>query len=361
MADPIIWLLLGRKLGDNTQILALAEQLGYPYQGKKILARSWELIPHLLHGATLAGIDKTRSSPLRAPWPDLVITAGRRNEPVAHWIRRQSGGHSKLVHIGRPWSALSNWGLIVTTPQYFLPAQDNVVHNRLPLLRMPGDQQRERALALRSRLQDLPPPYTALLVGGDSGRFVFTTSKGRQLGRAVNRLVADCGGSLLLTDSPRTPSASFDALLQEITVEHFCYRWRDGGKDNPYLGYLALAEQLVVTGESMSMLAEASATGKRLHIFDMGDGVTPWWRCLHNYRYKPLSHHFAMRFGPTRMRRDIGKIQQALVDSGQAVWLGQQISEAPVSVPAADEELELSAVRVRGLLASTVEDTNSGN
>ena len=350
MADPIIWLLLGRKMGDNAQITALVEQLGYPFLGKKIAARAWELIPHLLLGATLAGIDKAKSTSLGAPWPDLVISAGRRNEPVAHWIRQQSGGHSKLVHIGRPWSSLSSWDLIVTTPQYFLPAQDNVLHNRLPLHRYSAGQLQEHAAALQPQLGELPPPYTALLVGGDSGRFVFTREKGRRLGRAVNKLVEASGGSLLLTDSPRTKATSFDALQAEISVPHFCYRWRDAGADNPYRGYLALAQQLVVTGESMSMLAEASAMRKPLYIFDMGDGATPWWCCRHNYRYKPLSHHLGMRFGPARMRRDIGRIQHALVDSGQAVWLGQPFDDLPLTQVLPEQELEHSAARVRSLL-----------
>ena len=350
MADPIVWLLLGRKMGDNTQVLALAEQLGFPYQGKKILARSWELIPHLLLGPTLLGINRAQSAPLVPPWPDLVISAGRRNEPVAHWIKRESGGRSILIHIGRPWSALHRWDLIVTTPQYFLPRRDNVVRNRLPLHQLLPEQRGERALALQQRVQELARPYIAVLVGGDSGRFVFTPTKGRQLGTAVNQLALASGGSLLLTDSPRTPRASFDALLQEITVDHYCYRWSDGGGDNPYLGYLALADQLVVTGESMSMLAEASSTGKPLHIFDMGDGDVPWWRCRHNYRYKPLSHHLAMRFGPRRMRRDVGKIQQSLVESGQAVWLGQSGAKPVDALTGNDEELESTARRVRELL-----------
>ena len=41
--------------------------------------------------------------------------------------------------------------------------------------------------------------------------------------------------------------------------------------------YLSLADTLVVTGESMSMMTEASATGKPLYIFDVGDGAARWW------------------------------------------------------------------------------------
>ena len=39
-----------------------------------------------------------------------------------------------------------------------------------------------------------------------------------------------------------------------------------GGTDNPYLAYLALGDQFIVTGESASMLTEACATGKPVHV-----------------------------------------------------------------------------------------------
>ena len=99
----------------------------------------------------------------------------------------------------------------------------------------------------------------------------------------------------------------------------------------------------------MSMLAETSAMKKPLHIFDMGDGERPWWRSLHNYRYKPLSHRFAMRFGPVRMRRDVGRIQQALVGSGRANWLGQAAVNC-VETDGNPSELAHTATRVRQLI-----------
>ena len=110
--------------------------------------------------------------------------------------------------------------------------------------------------------------------------------------------------------------------------------------------------------------------GGTLFIFDLGDGDTDWWRLAHNYRYKPLSHRFAMRFGPQRMRRDVGRIQAALVDSGQAMWLqaeaideaarllngvGEEMeSSAPGAAgpPVAERELQRAAAAVRRLLAA---------
>ena len=94
-AAPTVWCLLGRKAGDNTQVRALAAALGWPAEEKQIFARPTELLVHFQSGPTLAGIDVDASSPLTAPWPDVVISAGRRNEPVARWIRSQSGGRTR--------------------------------------------------------------------------------------------------------------------------------------------------------------------------------------------------------------------------------------------------------------------------
>ncbi|MCB1674841.1 MAG: mitochondrial fission ELM1 family protein [Halioglobus sp.] len=355
-----VWCLLGRKAGDNTQMLALAEELGCGYRQKRIVARRWELLVHLRRTPTLGGIDRAASSVLAPPWPDLVISAGRRNEPVARWLRQQSGGRCRLVHIGRPWAPLADWDLVITTPQYFLPRRPNVLHNTLPLHRLSAVELAPAAARLECAVANLPRPRIALLVGGDSGRFVMTPAKGARLGALADDLARAAGGSLLVSDSARTPQLAGNALQAQLSVPHYCYRWAAGG-DNPYRGILGQADAFVVTGESMSMLGEAVAMGRPLFIFDVGDADGPWWRLPHNYRYKPLSHRLAMRFGPLRMRRDIGNIQSALVACGAASWLEPAIIEraaaairgAPSAAPgppATNNELKAAAQAVRRLV-----------
>lgn len=356
-----VWCLLGKKAGDNTQVLALAEEAGLGFEEKRISARPWELLTHFGPGPTLAGIDQSQSSELQAPWPDLVISAGRRNEPVARWIKQQSGGRTRLVHIGRPWAALSTWDLVVTTPQYFLPRQHNILHNSLPLHRFSDTDMQAARQQWTRHFEHLPRPWIAVLVGGDSGRFVMTTAKGRRLGELCNQLAAATGGSVLATDSPRTPTEAGDALEAQLRMPHVCYRF-GCGDENPYQGLLALADAFVVTGESMSMLGEAAETGRPLYIFDVGDGSAPWWTLAHSYRYKPMSHRLAMRLGPRRMRRDVGNIQNALVAAGHAHWLQpEMISGAAVGLQGsqattrqgrsvAAEELQRAAQAVRQLV-----------
>ena len=110
----------------------------------------------------------------------------------------------------------------------------------------------EAADAWRQRLAHLPRPCTAVLIGGDSGAFVFSGEKGQRLGQLVNSMALHDGGSLLVTDSARTPGSAFEAFQRELSVPAYIHHWTEAGDDNPYLAYLALADQLVVTGESMS-------------------------------------------------------------------------------------------------------------
>src|SRR5262249_11724028 len=135
---PRIWLMLGRKAGDNNMILSLAEALGWPYETRHLVYRRTELLTNLFVGPTLMGLVKEESSPLTPPWPEPVISAGRRNEPLVRWIQREAGGPArvKLVHVGRPWALHECFDLIVTTPQYQLADKPNILQNEAPLHRV---------------------------------------------------------------------------------------------------------------------------------------------------------------------------------------------------------------------------------
>jgi mitochondrial fission protein ELM1 len=354
---PLTWVLTGHKAGDNTQVQALAEALGWPYRTQRLFYRRYELLTNLLRGVTLAGVDRAASSPLQPPWPQLVITAGRRNEPVARWIRRQSGGATRLVHVGRPWAAPRHFDLIVVTPQYCVPPADNVMRVDLPLHGLTRAALDEGTAPWAERFAALPRPWWVALLGGDSGPFVFTADKAVRLAEWLNRSVSASGGSVLVTNSARTPAPAYRAFLQHLQVPASAWHWRAGATDNPYRGYLAVADRLVVTGESISMLAEATVARRPLYIFDLSDcprggpdssaGCPPWWRLAHNFRYKPLTHRLAMRFGPARMKRDISRIQDVLIESGCAVWAGGDW-DAPVR-PVQTDVLPTVASRVRHL------------
>ena len=358
---PNIWLLLGRKAGDNNQVLALAESLDMPFSGKTMDYRATEILSNLLLGPNLLGITSDARRRLVPPWPRLVITAGRRNEPVARWIRKQADHPVRLVHVGRPWADPAEFDLIVTTPQYSLEDRPNIIRFELPLHRINEDRLAEAAAAWEPRLAGLPAPRIALLVGGVSGAFRLDPAKARRLGQAASRLASTVGGSLMITTSARTPEGSARAVREAVEAPNFFYEWSPDAPDNPYLALLALADQFIVTGESMSMLTEACATGRPVHIFDMRDpplremGLPVGARIRERLRrvtaglgYRPLTHRLGQRLAPVRLRRDVGRLHDTLISSGRAVWLG---GEAPATQAPPLSGIGRATDRVRQLLA----------
>ena len=101
-----VWLLLGAKAGDNDQLEAIAaalEELRPVTVARRVLRfHRGELLVTLLQTPSLLGLVPSARTGIEPPWPQLVLTAGRRNEPVARWIQRRSGGRTRLVHVGRP-------------------------------------------------------------------------------------------------------------------------------------------------------------------------------------------------------------------------------------------------------------------
>ena len=335
-----IWLLLGQKAGDNNQVLALGESLGRPFEVRRLRFRPTELWSNVLLGPNVHGIDAASRAGLAPPWPRLVITAGRRNEPVARWIREQADHPVALVHVGRPWAPLDEFDLIVSTPQYRLPERPNILRLELPLHRIAPAALEQAGKEWAPRLEPLPRPRIAVLVGGRSGPYTLSADKAATLGRRASVLAGGLGGSLLVTTSARTPPGAAAALAAELRVPHVMHEWRADQDENPYLGYLALADQFIVTGESMSMLTEACATGKPVHIFDLRDEGLPATaqerlrRLRESLGYRPLTHRLAQRLAPVRMRRDISALHDALIRNGRSVWLGDPLPESkPLPLP----------------------------
>jgi uncharacterized protein len=344
---PLVWILRGAKAGDYAQLQALARAIGWPFVAKQLRFRWFELLLHAWPRPTLGGLARHASDVLAPPWPDVILTAGRRNELVAHWIRRAAGGRPRLVHVGRPWSHPERFDLVISNRQYHLEPAGRVLVNDLPLHEVDTAAFARAAETWRARLADLPRPWTVLLIGGSSGPLVFSVAHARALARQTDALL-DRGGSLLLSTSARTPPRSADALQDALRhAPDFVYRFGDPG-ENPYHALLALGDCFVVTGDSMSMLAETAATGKPVYLYDFADR-RPWWRVASSYRWRPLVHRLSMAIGPRRMRRDVRRIHQRLLCAGQVRRLESPLPAA-VGGTSPQDELHNSAVRVRALL-----------
>ena len=349
---PAIWLIDAYRAGERGQVRALAEALSkaldWPCRRIELEYRSHVVLPHVLGRSSIAGITPTAAGQLAPPWPDLVITCGVRNEPVCRWIREQSGGQSRYLHLGRPWGPLDSFDLVVTTPQYRVPERDNVVNNELTLHAVDGARlaaERERWTA---EFASLPRPLVTVNVGGDSGPYTLGPKAALRLAREASALAAREGGSLLVSTSSRTAPAVADILERSIDVPSRVYRWRRDDPDNPYLGMLAHADSLVVTADSIAMLSEACATGKPVFMFDLG-GMRKEVEVDRDFRWGGFFYGVLMRWFWQRLSRDISLVHRRLAATGRASWLGDDA--ATRATTAGDTDMDRSIAAVRGLFA----------
>jgi len=255
---PRIWVLLGQRRGDNNQLLALAEALETPFETRTLKYRRWWALCLRLFPQRPALVTRSSRDYLQPPWPDVVIGIGRRSVAVARWIKRMSGGRTKLVRVGNPRTSPALYDLVITTPQYPVPRARNVL--KLPLSMDRHSSPPKLTDSERAWLEELPRPHLLVSLGGKTR---YWHLPGAQTVDAVERLAqraAASGGSLIVATSPRTTAEITSSIKHALASRANCRIISDGRVRYPAL--LHDADEHFVTGDSVSMISEAVLTGK---------------------------------------------------------------------------------------------------
>ena len=313
--QPAIWVLTDDRAGYVAQALGVAEALGRPFTVRDVRYTPLAKLPSAVLGASLLGLTGECRAAFTPPWPDLVIAAGRRTAPVARWIKKKSGGRTRIVQIMHPGKKSAADFDLIAVPRHddVLPEGDapNILRITGAPHRMTADRLAAAAEAWSPQFNMLTRPFIAVMVGGATHSQAFPAHLAANLGRRVGELAAQVRGSVLLTTSRRTGAAAEAALLKVIPDPRHVFVWGSGG-DNPYQGYLALADQIVVTGDSVSMCSEACATGKPVHIYAPADMVGAKHARLHRELYDlglamPLDKPSVMLGKPLNAARDVAR------------------------------------------------------
>ncbi len=269
MRQPRIWVLLDDRPGHQTQAIGLADRLDWPFETRKLSFNWLNRLPNPLMGASLLSVDRQGSDPLAPPFPDIVIAMGRRCLPVARWIKSASNGRSKLVHIGRKGvTAADDFALLISCAHFNMPHHPHRLAVTLPPTRVTGERLAGAREEWGSLLADKQVPRIIFLVGGETALHAFPAKHAVDLVARAEAATRALGGSLTVVTSRRT-SPEAVAAMQDAARHAAFHLWNRHQERNPYLGYLAWADGLIVTGESESMLAEAAATGRPMHIAPM--------------------------------------------------------------------------------------------
>lgn len=260
------WVVSDGKPGMQNQCLGLAEAVGLPVVIKRIVVRwPWTWLLPQMWPAPLAALSPTGAL-LSPPWPRLIIGTGRMSVAPTMAVRQASHGATFAVQIQDPNVPPERFDLVVA-PQHDRIAGPNVMKSMGALHRVTPQRLAADAAAFAPALAHLPRPLVAVLVGGNNRSYRFDVPTAQKLGGQLQRLARERGVGLAITVSRRTSPKATEALQRAVHAlpVHF---W-DGTGANPYFGYLGLADAIVVTCDSVSMVSEAASTGKPVYVFDL--------------------------------------------------------------------------------------------
>jgi mitochondrial fission protein ELM1 len=265
-----IWAVSDGRVGIEAQVLGLAEAVARRRPATIVVKRigwrwglgdlPWRLIPPFAL--------KT-DSPIAAPWPDIWIGAGRASLPLSTRVRDLSGGKTFVVQTQDPRGATPCFDLVIP------PTHDGLTGDTvLPIVGAPNRMNAEgfaRDLArFRERIDPLPHPRVAMIVGGKSRSHDLPPDRARRMAAEVAKAVQAVGGSLLLSFTRRTPEAAQRVLSRGLAgVPGWIW---DGEGDNPYFAFLAAADVILVTEDSTNLATDAATTGKPVHVLAMAGG-----------------------------------------------------------------------------------------
>lgn len=284
----LIWVLADDRAGNVNQAIGVAEALAQPFKRLDIGYTKLARLPNIIRGASLMGVDVASRIRLVAPWPDLVISAGRRTAPIARWIKKQSRGHSRICQIMRPDCGESAFDLIAVPAHDQMAIRENIVE-------IPGAPHRVTETRLlieadkwRPQFKGLPAPRFAVIIGGNTRKTVFTRDMADELISKAIKAARAVDGSLMVTTSRRTGPENVALIAERLKASGLTYHLHDwmSQSENPYFGYLALADVVIVTGDSVSMCCEAAAAAGGVYIYAPDGLATERHNRLHRSLYE---------------------------------------------------------------------------
>ncbi len=317
-----LWVLLDDRMGSVGQakgIMPLLEK-NFDIIEKNIVYTKFAALPNFLLGSSLLSVNKNKSSALVSPYPDAILSISRRTSVVARHIKKQSNGKTKIIQLLHP----GNYGLkdidLVITPEHDRkgnPPQNIFFVTGSPH-RITKNILTEAQEKWCQQFSHLPKPWIGVIVGGAIKKRAFSIENAVELGKQIKNIIDKTGGSLLITTSRRTGSAPEKALMNELKdIPAYTFLWGEK-KENPLMGFLACADKIIATGDSVSMCCEACGTGKPVLVFCGKDWLTPkhlrFVQSLYSGKYATaLEDVNALTFVPEKTLNPSGIIVEKII------------------------------------------------
>ena len=275
--------------GMISQVEGMAKALNADFSHKIVrLNFPWNLIPPKFTPIS-AVVLKDKTYMIEDEIPDLVISCGRKSV-VPSILLKKKNPKIFTIHIQDPKVNLKNFDVIVA-PEHDNLNGDNVYSSKGAIHYITETEIEKAKPYLMEKINS--QKVVSLILGGPNKYYSFDDSQLIKIFNKIKSNFVSEGYKVIIIPSMRTPKASIELAKKEMNS---CAHIVNSVDKQAYLSAYALANYVVVTCDSTSMISEAATSGKPIFVAHMKAKKN-------NYRFK----RFFDLFKKMEITRDLGE------------------------------------------------------
>ena len=275
--------------GMISQVEGMAKALNAEYSHKIVrLSFPWNLIPPKFT-PTSHIVLKDKNYITDNEIPDLIISCGRKSVIPSILLKRKN---LKIftIHIQDPKVSLKNFDAIVA-PEHDNLKGDNIYNSKGAIHYITEQEISKASQYLADKIKS--EKIVSLILGGPNKYYSFNSDQIINIFNQIKSIFVSDGYKVIIIPSMRTPKEIIDLAEREMGLSGYVVNKVD---KQAYLSAYALANYVIVTCDSTSMISEAATSGKPIFVAHMKAKKN-------NYRFK----RFFELFKQMGITRDLGE------------------------------------------------------
>jgi len=275
--------------GMISQVEGMAKALNTEYSHKIVrLSFPWNLIPPKFTPISEI-ILKDKIYLTESEIPDLIISCGRKSV-IPSIIIKKKNPKVFTIHIQDPKVSLKNFDAIVA-PEHDNLKGDNIYNSKGAIHYITEQEISKASQYLADKIKS--EKIVSLILGGPNKYYGFNSDQIINIFSLIKSIFVSDGYKVIIIPSMRTPKETIDLAIKEMGS---CGHVVNKVDKQAYLSAYALANYVVVTCDSTSMISEAATSGKPIFVAHMKAKKN-------NYRFK----RFFELFKKMGITRDLGE------------------------------------------------------
>jgi hypothetical protein len=244
--------------GMISQVEGLAKALDIDFTHHTVEPKNfWKVIPPKLTPISQSVYKKIDHDDF-----DVIISCGRKSVIPSIHLKKKANKKVFNIHIQDPKVDLKHFDFIVA-PEHDAIEGQNVISTKGAIHYLTENEINENKDYLNSFIKKDDRKIWTLILGGPTKYYDYSTKNMKHIFTMLYKLLKKHDFQLVVIPSMRTPINTIHYAKEFFGDNHTVIMDVD---KKAYLSALAIAENIIVTCDSSSMISEAALTGKPIYV-----------------------------------------------------------------------------------------------